>query len=245
MIHYQGLPITPESAANASIRGGHAFVSHRYPEQLGLAVEVAQSFAVDNGAFSAWIAGTPISDWSDYYKFVADISRYPSFDFTVIPDVIDGSEEDNDELLMDWPHGHIGAPVWHMHESPERFRSLCESWPIVCIGSSGEYSQIGTDRWWHRMSEALLAVVDSDGFPIAKLHGLRMLDPEVFTLLPLHSADSTNIGRNVGIDSRWSGPYSPTNKATRALVMRDRIESVQAAQKWTGPLQTTIHWSEI
>ena len=50
MIHYHGLPITPATAALAAIKGGHAFVSFRYPDQLGLLLDVCQSFAVDNGA---------------------------------------------------------------------------------------------------------------------------------------------------------------------------------------------------
>lgn len=57
MIHYHGLPITPATAAFAAVGGGHAFVSFRYADQLGLALEICQSFAVDNGAFSAWKSG--------------------------------------------------------------------------------------------------------------------------------------------------------------------------------------------
>jgi hypothetical protein len=55
-----------------------------------------------------------------------------------------------------------------------------------------------------------------------------MLNPKVFTKLPLSSADSTNIGRNVGIDKAWSGTYTPPSKEVRAQVMRARIESHNA-----------------
>lgn len=103
MIHYHGLPITPASAALAAISGGHAFVSFRYPEQLGIALEVCQSFAVDNGAFSAWKSGKPVADWTRYYEWVAFLHRLPSFDFAVIPDVIDGDEAANDAPLAEWP----------------------------------------------------------------------------------------------------------------------------------------------
>ena len=54
MIHYHGLPITPASAAAKVLSGRHAFVSYLNPQQLEIAIEVCQSFAVDNGAFSAW-----------------------------------------------------------------------------------------------------------------------------------------------------------------------------------------------
>ena len=83
------------------------------------------------------------------------------------------------------------------------------------------------------MTQAMEAVC-IDGMPIAKIHGLRMLNPEVFCHLPLSSADSTNIGRNVGIDQKWNGTYSPPTKEARAIVMRKRIEHINGAQRWQG-----------
>lgn len=236
MIHYHGLPITPATAACAAVGGGHAFVSFRYADQLGLALEICQSFAVDNGAFSAWKSGQPITDWGGYYAWVDEICRAPSFDFAVIPDVIDGDEQANDALVSEWPwkarHAHIGAPVWHMHESIGRLQRLAHAWPRICLGSSGEFATVGTDKWWNRMAEAMNAVTGKDGLPITKLHGLRMLNPEVFTRLPLSSADSTNIAQNIGIDSAWRGTYPPKGKDVRALVMRERIEAQQSLQHW-------------
>lgn len=238
MIHYHGTPITPQSACRAAINCGHAFVSFRYPEQLGLVIEVCQSFAVDNGAFSAWKSGKPVIDWRDYYNWVAELHRYPSFDFAVIPDVIDGDEQANDALVAEWPWrgtakgGSIGAPVWHMHESIDRLERLALEWTRVCIGSSGEYSAVGNSRWWGRIAEAMNAVCDKEGRPITKLHGLRMLNHEVFSRLPFSSADSTNIAQNIGIDSAWRGTYTPASKDTRAAVMRDRIEAYQSLTFW-------------
>lgn len=234
MIHYHGLPITPATAALAAVSGGHAFVSFRYPEQLGITLEVCQSFAVDNGAFSAWKSGNPVVDWTRYYEWVAFLHRIPSFDFAVIPDVIDGDEDANDALVEQWPwDGGVGAPVWHLHESIERLQRLAHSWPRLCIGSSGEYATIGTGKWWNRMAEAMNAICDRDGRPITKIHGLRMLDSDVFSRFPFASADSTNIAQNVGIDGKWRGTYTPCNKETRAVVMRSRIESNQSLCFWT------------
>lgn len=236
MIHYHGLPITPATAARAAISGGHAFVSFRYPEQIGLAIDVCQSFAVDNGAFSAWKSGKPVTDWSRYYAWVSELNRYPSFDFAVIPDVIDGDEQANDALVSEWPwtarHANVGAPVWHMHESIGRLSRLAHAWPRICVGSSGQYATVGTHAWWNRIAEAMNAVCDKDGLPICKLHGLRMLNPEVFTRLPLSSADSTNIAQNVGIDSAWKGTYQPVNKDARAQIIRGRIEAHQSTTFW-------------
>lgn len=245
MKHYHGLPITPEEAAISAVSGGHAFVSFRYPQQLGMVLDVCSSFAVDNGAFSAWKSGDPVIDWSRYYAWVAELHRYPSFDFAVIPDVIDGDEQANDALLAEWPwkarHANVGAPVWHMHESIERLVRLANEWPRICIGSSGQYATVGDSRWWHRIGKAMNAITDKQGLPITKIHGLRMLSIDVFPRLPLASADSTNIAQNVGIDSRWTGSYSPASKKTRALIIRERIEAHQSATFWERqPIQMEL-----
>ncbi len=239
MTHYHGLPITPETAAVAAVSGGHAFVSHAYPSQLALALSVCQSFALDNGAFSAWRAGRPIRDWAPYYAWV-ERAAVPALDFAVIPDVIDGSEADNDGLVREWPYPRLGAPVWHLHESIERLQRLAASWPRVCLGSSGVYAVIGTSRWWDRMAEAVRAVSDADGRPMTRLHGLRMLDARVVARVPLASADSTNIARNIGIDSAWRGSYLPATKEARAVVLRGRIESHHAPSSWLGETQMEL-----
>jgi hypothetical protein len=55
-----------------------------------------------------------------------------------------------------------------------------------------------------------------------------MLDPRIFSKFPFASADSTNIGRNIGIDQAWTGPYAPPTKESRVQLMRARIESINA-----------------
>lgn len=229
MIHYHGLPITPDTAAEVAARAGHVFVSFAHPRQMGLAVASCQSFALDNGAYSAWRRLEPITDWTAYYRFAEAGKRQPSCDFAVIPDVIDGTEADNDALVAEWPLPRwFGAPVWHLHESLGRLERLSLEWPRVCLGSSGEFVQIGTDQWWRRMHEAMRTICDDAGQPRCRLHGLRMLDPAIFRRFPFASADSTNIGRNIGIDQAWSGPYAPPTKESRVQVMRARIEAINA-----------------
>ena len=241
MIHYHGLPITPDSAAAEVLTGRHAFVSFAHAGQLSLAIDLCQSFAVDNGAFSAWRSGKSVTDWTAFYNWVNELKNLPNFDWAVIPDVIDGDEVANDDLLAEWPHEkHLSAPVWHMHESIERFYNLCHEWPRVCIGSSGSFAVVGTPQWWARMGSALNEVVDQNGLPPCKLHGLRMLNPDVFKRLPLASADSTNIGQNIGIDSAWRGTYQPPDKPWRARVMAARIESINGASSWTEMVQHNL-----
>lgn len=235
MIHYHGTPITPSAVAARVLQGRHAFVSFVEPRDLGLAVEVCQSFALDNGAFSAWKSGTPIADWRHYYEWVADLRLLPSFDWAVIPDVIDGDEAANDALLAEWPHGSDGVPVWHLHESLDRLARLAAGWRRVAFGSSGDYSDPGSPAWWRRMADALAVVCDPDGVPRVKLHGLRMLDRELVERIPFASADSTNLARNVGIDKAWSGRYPPATPEGRAVVLADRIESSQSPPRWDAP----------
>jgi hypothetical protein len=240
MIHYHGLPITPASAAIKAVENGHAFVSYAHADQLGLAVEVCQSFAIDNGAFSAWKSGSPIKDWSGFYDWAKQCNRIPSCDFTVIPDVIDGTEADNDALLNEFPlPTWFGAPVWHLHESIERLERLASDYPRICFGSSGQYANIGTAEWWIQMAVAIRAISDNDGRPLVKIHGLRMLNPTIFTKFPFASADSTNIGRNIGIDQSWKGNYMPTTKEARAMTMRSRIESFNSPARWSFKIPET------
>lgn len=246
MIPYFGLPITPATAAVAALSGGHGFICYAHPEQLVIVLEVCQSFAADNGAYPAWRSGKPITDWSGFYAWIQEIHRYPQFDFAVIPDVIDGDEAANDALIEEWPWKDkpwIGAPVWHMHESLERLERLALTFPRICIGSSGEYAEIGTQKWFIRMAEVWDVICDKSGRPICKVHGLRMLDPEIVTLFPFASGDSTNIARNIGIDKKWHGPYTPPTKEARAQIMRQRIEVHQSPTLWNrtvAPIQTGL-----
>jgi hypothetical protein len=160
--------------------------------------------------------------------------QHPAVEWCVIPDRIDGTEADNDALLAEWPLPiWFGAPVWHLHESLDRLLALARVYPRVCLGSSGEFAQIGADKWWRRMHHVMRTICTDDGRPICKLHGLRMLDPRVFGQFPFASADSTNIGRNIGLDTKWGGPYAPPTKESRVQVMRDRVESVNAPSAYT------------
>lgn len=238
MIHYHGLPITPDTAAIAAIKKRHAFLSFAHPGQLGLAVEVCQSFAIDNGAFSAWTAGRPVEDWSEFFDWAEELSYLPHCDFIVIPDVIDGDLNAQTALVGRFLQRfgnrgmQVGSPVFHLHEPLDHAAYLARTWPRVCIGSSGDYAEIGTPKWWQRMNAVMRAMCDSRGRPLCKLHGLRMLDPDVFTRFPFSSADSTNVGRNVGIDSRWRGTYTAPHKEARAVIMVERIEEFSSANVW-------------
>jgi hypothetical protein len=236
VIHYHGTPITPAKTAHALLKSRHACVSFEDSRDVALAAEVCQSFILDNGAFSLWKAGAGTVDVDAFAAWVREWCRHPGFDWCLIPDVIDGDEVANDAMLSRWRETGLwahGVPVWHLHESTERLQRLAHGFPRVALGSSGAFATIGTPEWWDRMAEAMAAVCDSDGRPRCKLHGLRMLNPTVFSQLPLASADSTNVARNIGIDGAWDrAPYAPRSKSVRALILADRIEHHASAATW-------------
>lgn len=124
-----------------------------------------------------------------------------------------------------------------MNESIDRLVRLCDSWPRVAIGSCEEYDVRSPSKALARLREALAHVVDENGYPVAKLHGLRMLNGKIFSQVPLSSADSTNIAQNIGKDKNWRGTYQPMTKETRAMVMAERIEWVNSA----GSLPVDTH----
>lgn len=222
-----------------ALAGKHACVSFAHPGQMEVAAELCQSVILDNGAFSAW-KGDKQFDFDGFVGWVERWYRHPTVDWYVMPDVIDGTEDDNLKMRVRWGKSVSkeiyarGVPVWHLNESLGVLSELVNAYDRICIGSSGQFSSIGTPVWWQRIAEAMAVICDAEGFPKVKLHGLRMLDPTIFSHLPFSSADSTNVARNIGIDKRWSGPYSPKSRRTRALIMMERIESHASAARWCG-----------
>lgn len=235
VIHYHGGPITPETCAVKAWSSRHAFISFAHPYQIEIAAMCAQSFALDNGAFSLWKAGKAV-DWKAYYGWVSEWFRHPGFDFAVVPDVIEGSEADNDALLNEWPfHRHQAAAVWHTNESIDRLVRLAYGWPLVAIGSSGEYDAVNVEKLNRRLADVLPHICDQHGRPICKLHGLRMLNQKIFSCWPFSSADSTNVARNIGIEKKWKGIYLPATKEARTQILVERIEMANSCGTIHGP----------
>jgi hypothetical protein len=170
MIHYHGTPITPRVAL-ATMAGRHFCVSHAAPNDLTWCLQHGASVMLDNGAFSAWTRGaTP--DWPAFYAWAEEHLRHPHW--AVIPDVIDGDEEANDALLAQCPlPREWSAPVWHMHESLDRLARLADGWMRVCIGSSGEYAQPGTQSWTARIDTAWDMLTRTNRRPM--VHMLRAM----------------------------------------------------------------------
>ncbi len=240
MIHYHGTPVGGSRQDVARfLMGRHALIPFPRHEDVAIAADVCQSFCFDNGAFTVWKQGGQL-DIPGYIAWCDEWHRHPGFDWALIPDVITGTEQDNDALLKDWPSHIEGVPVWHMHESIDRLVRLGNEWRTVALGSSGQWASPGTEPWWQRMSDAMVALCDANGRPPCKLHGLRMLDPMVFSKMPLASADSTNAAVNSGSLSRF-GMYLPPTAAQRAAVIAERIEAHNSAPVWISqPKQESL-----
>lgn len=194
MIHYHGTPMTPTPDMVRAFPGKHAMVSYENPQQIAIACEICQSVVLDNGAFTSWKQGKAY-DFDGFAQWASEWIRHPAVEWAVIPDKIDGSEAENDALLRDWCAAPaVSVPVYHMHESIDRLVRLAADYPRVALGSSGEFAVVGNDAWWLRTAEMLDAICDDEGRPVVKLHGLRMLDPGVFSKIPLASADRTSHG---------------------------------------------------
>jgi len=198
---------------------------------MAAVADLCSSFCLDNGAFSLWKSGTPV-DWDDYVRWVKEWDKHPAFDFALIPDVIGGTEKQNKELIVRYRSAFKNAvPVFHLHESDEYAAILAGLFGRIAIGSSGEYPTPGTDSWWVRMGRLMEVLCDGEGKPKCKLHGLRMMNPKIFTRLPLSSADSTNATVNSGALKRF-GSYPAPSRALRAEVIAARIEHHQSAPLW-------------
>lgn len=243
MIKYHGTPIGGKTTdAEEILRGRHALISFYRPDQLAVVLDVCQSFVLDNGAFSEWRKSGGQIDFNAYVDWVSLYSKHPGFDWCLIPDVIDGLESQNIDLVHKWIRLGLtakGVPIWHFNESLEWLEWLVDNFEWVALGSSGQWPNPGKNGWWDRMTEVMSVCCDDQGRPKCKIHGLRMLDPEIFRHIPLASADSTNAGRNNNQLARF-GMYAPPTAGQRAATIAARIESYNSAPLWLGNNQIEI-----
>jgi hypothetical protein len=212
-IHYHGTPITPLTEIN-SVAGEHFCVSHWRPDQDDLCHRIGQTVLLDNGAFSAWTAGTPITDWQPFLAWADRWLDYPTT-WAIIPDVITGTDDEQDALIAQWPHGRRGAPVWHLHEPVSRLLRLADEWPRICMGSSAQYRKVMSSAWQRRMDDAWREL-DRHHRRSPWVHMLRGMQT-VGQRWPFASVDSTDIARNhnrrqnsaLKLARRWAAVQCP------------------------------------
>lgn len=215
-IHYHGSPISPRSVLY-TLAGRCFCVSFAAPQDVSVCHQLGQSVMLDNGAFSFWRAGKK-TDWDGYYEWCRKWLVYPTT-WAVIPDVIDGSVQENDALIEDWPFGDNGAPVWHLHESIDRLLQLTADHHRVCFGSSKQYATIGTRAWHERISKSFNAITKHHRGPMPWLHMLRGMSLSG-SHYPFASVDSTDVARNHN---------RPQNTAR---TMAERWDALQCPATW-------------
>lgn len=222
MIHYHGTPITPRQSLY-ELAGRHFCVSYSDPRDVKVCHAIGQSVMLDNGAYSAWRRGLP-HNWTGYMDWAEAWLDFPTT-WAVIPDVISGTEEANDRLLIRWFERRLpkGAPVWHMHESLDRLRRLAHGYARLCFGSSGEYREPGTDKWHRRIAEAFDTISDECG-RVPWVHMLRAMGEATSGRYPFASADSTNAARN------HSGSHRHRPRSLAQLVAES--DARQAPGRW-------------
>lgn len=222
-IHYHGTPITPRSVLD-SLAGKHFCVSFAKTQDVEHVHKIGQSVMLDNGAYSLWKLN-PLATtyhWPAFYAWAKEwlASRTT---WAVIPDCINGTEEENDRLVAQGIKEFGGmrqiAPVWHLHESFERLEKLVVWFDRVCIGSSGQYAVVGSDSWNARMNEAFNRICRGTGNPPAWIHMLRGMSL-AGSIYPFASLDSTDVARN-------------HNRKDNARDMADRWDAIQNPPRWT------------
>jgi hypothetical protein len=214
VIHYHGTPITPREQLLRMV-GRNFCISMAAPADLKTCLQIGQSLMFDSGAFSAFTRGHQV-DWNDYYKWLEPNLAHPHW--AVVPDVIGGGVEEQRELQKKWPRdwGLLGAPVWHLNLPTDWLLELAGHWSRICIGSSGQYWDVGGEKWCRRMDQAFNALEKMSVKPW--VHGLRMLG-QLDGGWPLASADSTNVAQN-------------HNRHGCANCMAEVIDAQQPVLKW-------------
>lgn len=226
VMHFHGTPITPRSKLH-ELAGRNFSVSFAEPRDVKIVHEIGQAVMLDNGAYTFWRQGKP-TDWDAYMDWVEEWLDYPTT-WAVIPDVIDGTEEENDRLLVSWFQRRLpkGAPVWHLHESLERLQRLCRGYERVCFGSSGRFTTVGSLAWHLRVAQAFNTIADEDG-RVPWIHMLRGMSMSG-SRYPFASVDSADVARN----------HSQRPRTIRQQA--DRWDVAQNPGRWQhSPVQTEL-----
>lgn len=223
LIHYHGTPITPRREL-LEMSGRHFCVSFADPRDLEDCLRIGQSVMLDNGAFTAFTKGKTF-DQAAYLAWVDEHLAHPHW--AVVPDVIDGDEEQQRAGIAAWPFPkELSAPVWHLGLSLDWLLELADNWPRIAFGSSGQFWDVGSPSWAKRMDEAFDTLARTRRH-LPWVHGMRMLSQSDGPW-PLASADSTNVARNF------------KRNREHPDAMAGRIDAVQPAKRWAGSRQMEL-----
>ncbi len=213
-VHFHGTPLTPRSELQ-KLAGKNFCVPFSDPRDGDWCLANAQSIIWDNGGFNAFTQGKVVNR-DKLYAWLEPRLGHPHF--AVIPDVIDGSVEQQKALVAEWPFdAWLGAPVWHTALPLDYLIELADEWPRICFGSSGRYWQVGSDDWCRRTDEAFNALAKRGPLPwVHMLRGMALAGD----VWPFASVDSVNVARNF------------KDAKTDPERMARRIDAVQSPIKW-------------
>lgn len=221
MIHYHGTPLTPRTEL-MKMAGKHFCVPFADARDADWCLAHGQSVMWDNGAFSVWKSGAVI-DWNKLYAWLE--ARLGQPHWAVVPDVINGSIEQNLELIRQWPfHKNVSAVVWHLNEGIDHlFRLIDLGFSKVCFGSTEEYEPVGGPAWERLMYTIFNELYRRGLIGVIWLHALRglWLAGDIF---PFSSGDSTNVARN----------FKNTNRYVCPERMARRIDAIQCPITWSA-----------
>jgi hypothetical protein len=243
MIHLHGSPFSgskydPEvDELCAHLYGtGQAggLVSFMGKTQTELVIKNGNYVWFDNGAFSLWKRLKKLGTlegfdwdkhWTKFYMWL--LKHYSQIDKFLIPDVIEGSEEENDRLINSVPSmfREKAVPVWHTVESIDRFVRLCEEFDTVAIGACGPHEFIMGQACQDRLSLVFDEIYHRRNVPV-KIHGLRMTDNRVVAAFPFYSCDSTSVVQR----EKYSEGDTPSLKGrlTRTAVFKAAMEKTKS-----------------
>ena len=135
-----------------------AFVSaYMHPEQLAECIELVgenEILILDNGAFTAWKKGITLDAawWDGFYAWAnAAMDKCPNA-VCVIPDVINGDEASNLQLIADAiKGGKIKYPeramaIWHMNESFDQLEKLFRIFNFVTSAAAARLTLPRTNQ---------------------------------------------------------------------------------------------------
>lgn len=212
-----------------------ALVSFARPDQIKKISPICKSLVLDCAAFTFYMRGIEANAefWSKYYLWVE--KWFDDIDWFIIPDVIGGSEKENDDLLESIP-GHLlskGVPVWHSCESMNRLIKLCTLYERVAIGLVKEHKPATSKKAAEILDKAFECIYLNIGLKV-KIHGLAMLDGRVIGKYPFDSADSAFVAVNVPKTNKVMTEVQC--KLARTAIYKNKIELVKppTVEEWVN-----------
>ena len=206
------------------------------PDNHALLTEIAHSFAMSNPNWKNFKGKEVLSEFREFNNWIEGWSRHPGFDFYLMPF---SSDPKNPSLRKQWENycsAEIlikGVPVFNINHPTEELDAILAAKPQkIALTSDPFQPPRGSSAWWTAISKVMVKLVDEKGRPISQIHGVDMLDPTIFSHVPLASADSNPDSQTAVKNSTdRSKPWSLSSRSEKIILM-DRIEKHASASFW-------------